>query len=73
MADLASISHLTDLEYLALGQNLRNIPAYAPLVDPATRPPWTQIFLDNDGNDQSKEQLLTRFKGRYDANDPEQA
>lgn len=53
-------------------QNIRNISAYAPLIDPTTRPPWTDIFLDKEGNAQSKEQLLERFKGRYDANDPAQ-
>lgn len=52
------------------GQNLRNLEAYAPLVDPALRPPWTEVFLDSEGNSQTKEQLLKRFRGRYDAKDP---
>jgi len=51
--------------------NIRNVEAYKILVDPATRPPWTQIFLDKNGNPQTKEELLRRFNGRYDANDPE--
>ena len=50
---------------------LRNINAYRILTDPGTRPPWTQIFLDHRGRPQTREQLLTRFKGRYDAHDPE--
>lgn len=55
-----------------LGQkNLRNVEAYRILVDPNTRPPWTQIFLDDDGRPQTREQLLRRFKGRYDARDPD--
>jgi len=52
-------------------KNLRNVRAYQILIDPATRPPWTKIFLDNQGNPQTKQQLLQRFKGRYDARDPE--
>jgi predicted amidohydrolase len=51
-------------------QNMRNISAYSPLVDPTTRPPWTDIFRDKDGNPQTRDQLQIRFKGRYDANDP---
>jgi predicted amidohydrolase len=51
-------------------QNLRNVAAYGVLVDPATRPPWIQVFLDAEGHIQSREQLLRRFRGRYDANDP---
>jgi predicted amidohydrolase len=49
--------------------NLRNPGAYGALVDPATRPPWTQIFFNDDGETQTREQLLKRFHGRYDAND----
>ena len=51
-------------------RNLRNVEAYGILVDPNTRPPWTQVFLDNRGKPQTREQLLKRFKGRYDAKDP---
>jgi len=50
--------------------NLRNIGAYSILVDPSTRPPWTEIFMDKNGNPQTREQLLKRFGGRYDAKDP---
>jgi hypothetical protein len=28
------------------------------------------VFLDGDGNTQTKEQLLGRFGGRYDVRDP---
>lgn len=51
-------------------QNVRNTGAYSILTDPATRPLWTDIFMDNDGNAQMKDQLLKRFNGRWDANDP---
>jgi len=51
-------------------RNLRNVGAYHVLTDPSTRPPWTEVFLDKEGGAQSREQLLQRFKGRYDANDP---
>jgi predicted amidohydrolase len=51
-------------------QNLRNVGAYGILVDPSTRPPWTEVFLDDEGRPQSREQLLRRFNGRYDAKDP---
>jgi len=51
--------------------NLRNVKAYSILTDPSTRPDWTQVFLDEKGNPQTKEQLLKRFNGRYDANDME--
>jgi predicted amidohydrolase len=66
----------TDSKYYGLwipklgNKNLRNVKAYKILTDPSTRPPWTQVFLDKDGNPQTKEELLKRFKGRYDANDP---
>jgi predicted amidohydrolase len=50
-------------------QNLRNVEAYGVLVDPATRPPWTEVFLDAEGRPQTKEELLQRFGGRYDAHD----
>lgn len=50
-------------------KNLRNIAAYRILVDPNTRPPWTEVFLDDAGRPQTREQLLRRFKGRYDARD----
>ncbi len=52
-------------------QNLRNVEAYRVLIDPNTRPPWTRVFLDNEGRPQTREQLLKRFRGRYDARDPE--
>ena len=52
------------------GQNLRNLDAYKPLVDPALRPPWAEVFLDMQGNPQTKEQLLLRFRGRYDVKEP---
>jgi len=53
-----------------LGQrNLRNVDAYGVLVDPSTRPPWTEVFLDAEGGAQTREQLLQRFGGRYDARD----
>lgn len=51
-------------------QNLRNLPAYQPLIDPARRQPWTEVFFDSQGNRQSRAQLLDRFGGRYDAHDP---
>ncbi len=51
-------------------KNLRNVAAYQILTDPSTRPPWTEVFLDRDSNSQTREQLLKRFNGRYDANDP---
>ena len=51
-------------------QNLRNVAAYAVLVDPSTRPPWTDVFLSEAGESQSREQLLERFSGRWDADDP---
>jgi predicted amidohydrolase len=53
------------------GQNVRNIGAYKILTDPAARPPWTEVFMDRNGNPQTREQLLERFRGRYDAHDPE--
>jgi len=49
--------------------NLRNVKAYSILTDPSTRPPWTEIFMDQTGNPQTKEDLLKRFKGRYDFNE----
>lgn len=52
-------------------QNMRNVKAYSILTDPSTRPPWTKIFMDHEGKSQTREQLLQRFHGRYDANDPE--
>lgn len=51
--------------------NNRNVRAYSILIDPSTRPAWTKVFLDANGNPQTKEQLLIRFNGRYDADDPE--
>ena len=51
-------------------KNLRNVEAYRILVDPNTRPPWTDIFLDSHGRPQTRRQLLERFRGRYDAKDP---
>ena len=53
------------------GHNNRNTEAYSILTDPATRPPWTEIFMDKNGNPQTRDQLLKRFNGRYDAKDPE--
>jgi len=53
------------------GKNLRNTTAYSVLIDPNTRPPWTEIFLDHHGNRQTRSQLLKRFNGRYDARDPD--
>ncbi len=50
--------------------NLRNPKAYAALTDPATRPAWTDVFLAEDGSPQTREELLLRFSGRYDATDP---
>ena len=52
-------------------QNVRNVGAYGMLVDPNTRPPWTRVFLDDEGRPQTREQLLKRFNGRYDRNDPD--
>jgi len=52
------------------GHNIRNVGAYSILTDPGTRPSWTEIFMDNKGYPQTKEQLIKRFNGRYDANDP---
>jgi len=51
-------------------QNMPNVGAYGVLTDPSRRPPWTEVFLDKDGRPQTREQLLKRFKGRYDAHDP---
>lgn len=51
------------------GQNIRNVDAYSILTDPRTRPSWTEIFMDDKGNPQTKEQLLKRFNGRYDTYD----
>lgn len=51
-------------------QNVRNPKAYGILTSEATRPVWTDIFFDNNGNPQTKGQLLKRFDGRWDANDP---
>jgi predicted amidohydrolase len=51
-------------------RNLRNVWAYGILVDPNTRPPWTEVFRDHQGRRQTREQLLKRFHGRYDAKDP---
>ncbi len=53
--------------------NIRNVWAYSILTDPSTRPPWTDVFLDNEGRPQTREQLLKRFNGRYDARDPASA
>ncbi|HOX02105.1 MAG TPA: carbon-nitrogen hydrolase family protein [Verrucomicrobiota bacterium] len=51
--------------------NVRNPAAYGALVDPAGRPPWTEVFLGAKGEPQSRDQLLQRFRGRYDASDPD--
>jgi predicted amidohydrolase len=53
------------------GQNVRNPAAYDVLVDPKTRPAWTSVFFDDAGNAQSRSELFARFRGRYDAQDPE--
>jgi predicted amidohydrolase len=50
--------------------NMRNPGAYSILVDPSTRPPWTEVFMDDQGRPQTREQLLKRFEGHYDADDP---
>ena len=51
-------------------QNIRNVEAYSILTNPSTRPSWTEVFMDNAGRPQTREQLLQRFHGRYDAHDP---
>jgi predicted amidohydrolase len=51
-------------------RNLRNLATYGVLTDASTRPPWTDVFLDGEGHPQTREQLLRRFGGRYDADDP---
>jgi predicted amidohydrolase len=51
--------------------NQRHPSAYGTLLDPATRPPWTKVFQDDHGQAQTRAQLLERFRGRYDADDPE--
>jgi predicted amidohydrolase len=51
-------------------QNLRNLGAYEVLTDPSRRPPWTEVFMDDEGRPQTREQILKRFGGRYDARDP---
>jgi predicted amidohydrolase len=50
--------------------NLRSPAAYAILVDPSTRPPWTEVFQDKEGRPQSREEIMRRFHGHYDADDP---
>jgi predicted amidohydrolase len=50
--------------------NMRNPGAYSILVDPATRPPWTEVFMDDQGRPQTREQLLKRFDNHYDDQDP---
>lgn len=52
------------------GHNLRNVEAYSILTNPSTRPPWTEVFMDNKGGPQTREQLIQRFQGRYDVHDP---
>jgi predicted amidohydrolase len=44
--------------------NVRNPTAYGALVDPATRPPWTQVFRDGAGEPQTPVDLLRRLGGR---------
>lgn len=51
-------------------RNLRNPRAYKVLVDPAKRPPWTEVFVDSEGRPLTREQVHERFNGRYDENDP---
>lgn len=50
--------------------NLRCPQCYKALIDLAARSPSAEVFLDEEGNPQTKEQLLERFGGRYDARDP---
>jgi len=50
-------------------RNTRNPWAYSVLTDPATRPPWTEVFMDDQGRPQTREQLMRRFGGRYDAHE----
>lgn len=50
--------------------NLRNPAAYSILVDPSTRPPWTEVFQDKQGRPQPREEIQRRFGGHYDADDP---
>jgi hypothetical protein len=49
---------------------MRNPDAYSILVDPSTRPPWTEVFMDDQGRPQTRQQLLERFDGHYDDQDP---
>jgi predicted amidohydrolase len=49
--------------------NLRCPSAYAVMVDPSLRPAWTDVFLDKQGNPQSREEILQRFHGHYDGDD----
>lgn len=51
-------------------QNLRNVGAYSVLTDPSRRPQWTEVFMDDEGRPQTREQIMKRFRGRYDAHDP---
>lgn len=50
--------------------NLRDPGAYSILVDPSTRPPWTEVFMDEQGRPQTREHLLKRFHGHYDSAAP---
>jgi hypothetical protein len=50
--------------------NVRSPRAYSILTDPSLRPPWTEVFLDKQGQPQTREQILRRFQGHYDADDP---
>jgi hypothetical protein len=43
--------------------NVRNPAAYGALVDPATRPPWTQVFLSQTGQAQTRDQVLKPADG----------
>ena len=49
-----------------------HVAAYRALTDPGTRPAWTEVFLDDEGRPQTREQLRERFRGRYDAHDPDE-
>jgi predicted amidohydrolase len=51
--------------------NMRNPGAYSILVDPSTRPPWTEVFMDDRGRPQTRQQIRNRFQGHYDDMDPE--
>jgi predicted amidohydrolase len=51
--------------------NLRSPAAYSILIDPSTRPPWTEVFMDAQGRPQTQQQIRDRFQGHYDDDDPD--